>query len=67
VHIGSGSSLRPVPSFGLYASSKLTANYLVGVLAHEVGGRGVTVNAVLASATDGAGYLSGRSLGLRHR
>ena len=32
VDIGSGSTKRPVTGFGLYASSKLAASYLVGVL-----------------------------------
>lgn len=58
LYIGSGSTLRPVAGFGLYASSKLPAGFLVGVLAQEIGERGVTVNAVIASATDGAGYFS---------
>jgi 3-oxoacyl-[acyl-carrier protein] reductase len=58
VYIGSGSTLRPVAGFGLYASSKFPAGYLVGVLAQEIGERGVTVNAVLAHATEGAGYFS---------
>jgi 3-oxoacyl-[acyl-carrier protein] reductase len=56
--IGSGSTLRPVAGFGLYASSKVVASYLTGVLAQEVGERGVTVNTILASATDGAGYFA---------
>jgi len=58
VYIGSGSTLRPVAGFGLYASSKLQASYLVGVLAQEIGERGVTVNAVIASGTKGAGYFT---------
>ncbi|NUR57183.1 MAG: SDR family oxidoreductase [Catenulispora sp.] len=58
LYIGSGSTLRPVAGFGLYGSSKLPAGYLVGVLAQEIGERGVTVNAIVASATDGAGYFS---------
>jgi 3-oxoacyl-[acyl-carrier protein] reductase len=58
VYIGSGSTLRPVAGFGLYASSKLPASYLVGVLAQEIGERGVTVNAVIASATKGAGCFT---------
>lgn len=58
VLIGSGSTSRPVAGFGLYASSKLVGNYLVGVIAQEIGEREVTVNTILASATDGAGYFS---------
>ncbi len=55
---GPSCTLRPVAGFGLYASSKLPAGYLVGVLAQEIGEREVTVNAVIATATDGAGYFS---------
>lgn len=47
-----------MPGFGLYSSSKAPGNYLVGVLAQELGHRDVTVNAVLASATEGAGYFT---------
>jgi 3-oxoacyl-[acyl-carrier protein] reductase len=58
MYIGSGSTLRPVAGFGLYASSKLPASNLVGVLAKETGERGVTVSAVIASATEGTGYFT---------
>ena len=58
VLIGSGTTTRPVAGFGLYASSKLVGNHLVGVLAQGIGPRDVTVNAILASATDRAGYFS---------
>lgn len=58
IYIGSSSTLRPVSGFGLYASSKLPATYLVGTLAQEIGERGITVNAVIPTATDGAGYFS---------
>jgi 3-oxoacyl-[acyl-carrier protein] reductase len=58
VYIGSSSTLRPVAGFGLYASSKLPAAYVVGVLAQEVGARAVTVNTVIPTATDGAGYFA---------
>lgn len=58
VYIGSAAARRPIAGFGLYASSKLVGSYLAGVLAQEVGERGITVNTILASATDGAGYFS---------
>ncbi|AUA07941.1 SDR family oxidoreductase [Streptomyces sp. SID8382] len=58
VYIGSSSTLRPQPGFGLYTSSKLPPSFLVGILAQEIGERGVTVNAVIPTATDGAGYFS---------
>lgn len=58
VYIGSSSTLRPQPGFGLYTSSKLPPSFLVGILAQEIGERDVTVNAVIPTATDGAGYFS---------
>jgi 3-oxoacyl-[acyl-carrier protein] reductase len=58
VYIGSSSTLQPHAGFGLYSSSKLPPSCLVGVLAQEIGERGVTVNAVLPTATDGAGYFT---------
>ncbi len=39
-------------------SSKLPASFLVGVLAQEIGERGITVNAVIPTATDTAGYFT---------
>lgn len=62
VYIGSRSTLRPpAAGFGLYTTSKLGGNYLIGVLAQEIGHRGITVNAVIAAATDGAGYFTQRN------
>ena len=62
VYISSRYTLRPpTAGFGLYASSKLPGNYLVGVLAQEIGKRGITVNTVIAPATDGAGYFTERN------
>jgi 3-oxoacyl-[acyl-carrier protein] reductase len=58
IYIGSSSTLRPLAGLGLYSSSKLPASFLVGVLAQEIGERGVTVNAVIPIATDGAGYFT---------
>ena len=58
VSIGSSSTLTPTAGFGLYSSSKLPASFLVKVLAQEVGSRDITVNAVIATATDAAGYFS---------
>ncbi len=57
LNIGSGSALRPMVGLGLYASSKLVGSYLTGVLAQEVGERGVTVNTIIASAKDDVVYF----------
>ncbi len=58
VYVGSSSTLAPHAGFGLYTSSKLSGHFLVGVLAQEIGPRGVTVNTVVATATEGAGYFT---------
>ena len=58
VYIGSSSTLQPHAGFGLYTASKLPATFLVGVLAQEIGERGITVNTVTVTATDGAGYFT---------
>ena len=59
VSIGSSSTLTPAAGFGLYSASKLPASFLVRVLAQEIGERAITVNAVIPTATDGAGYFGG--------
>jgi 3-oxoacyl-[acyl-carrier protein] reductase len=55
IYIGSSTTSFPTPGHGLYGSSKLAPQFIVEVLAKEVGGRGVTVNSILPSATEGAG------------
>lgn len=57
LYIGSSSTIQPHAGFGLYGSSKLPGAYLAGALAQEVGVRGITVNTVIRTATDGAGYF----------
>lgn len=59
IYIGSSSTLSPAAGFGLYASSKLAPAVVVRALAQEIGARAVTVNAVIPTATDGAGYFIG--------
>jgi 3-oxoacyl-[acyl-carrier protein] reductase len=55
IYVGSSTSCNPIPGVGLYGSSKVAARYLVGVLALEVGQRGITVNTILPTAIEGAG------------
>ena len=55
IHLGSSTTAFPTPGHGLYGASKVAAQVLVEVLAQELGPRGVTVNSVLPTATDGAG------------
>lgn len=56
--IGSSTTSGPYPGVGLYGSSKMSARYLVRVLAMEVGHRGVTVNTILPTVIEGAGVFT---------
>jgi 3-oxoacyl-[acyl-carrier protein] reductase len=58
IYIGSSSTTLPVPNEGLYGSSKMAPRYAVGVLAQEIGHRGVTVNTILPTAIEGAGVFT---------
>ncbi len=55
IYIGSSTTAFPFAGRGLYSGSKIAPQMLVEVLAKEIGGRGVTVNSILPSATEGAG------------
>ncbi len=59
LYIGSSSTSLPAAGVGLYGASKMAARYVVSVLALEVGHRGVTVNSILPTATEGAGVFTG--------
>ncbi len=55
IYIGSSTTAFPMPGHGLYGGSKMAPRFLVEVLAKEIGHRGVTVNSLLPTATQGAG------------
>lgn len=55
IYLGSSTTAFPTPGHGLYGASKMAPQFLVEVLAKEIGKRGVTVNSILPTATDGAG------------
>ena len=55
IYIGSSTTSFPTTGHGLYGGSKMAPRFLVEVLAKEIGERGVTVNSILPSATEGAG------------
>jgi len=57
IHIGSTVPLNPVPGHGLYGASKISGNYVVQVLATEVGPRNVTVNTIVPTIIEGAGIV----------
>lgn len=55
VYIGSSTTAFPMIQHSLYGSSKMPGRFVVESLAKELGPRGVTVNTVLPTATEGAG------------
>lgn len=58
IYIGSSTTCSPFTGVGLYGSSKMAPRYLVGVLALELGRRGITVNAILPTVIEGAGVFT---------
>ncbi|AQA04119.1 short-chain dehydrogenase [Mycobacterium sp. MS1601] len=58
IYIGSSTTCSPFAGVGLYGSSKTAPRYLVGVLALELGTRGVTVNTILPTVIEGAGVFT---------
>jgi len=58
VYIGSSTTCNPFAGVGLYGSSKMAPRYLVGVLALELGKRGITVNTILPTVIEGAGVFT---------
>lgn len=55
IYIGSSTTGLPNAAYALHGGSKIAPLYLVQVLAKELGKRGITVNAILPTATEGAG------------
>ncbi|MDR1074997.1 MAG: SDR family oxidoreductase [Xanthomonadaceae bacterium] len=58
IYIGSSNTAYPLPGRGLYGGSKIAPQFLVEVLAKEIGARGITVNSILPTATEGAGVFA---------
>lgn len=55
IYVSSSTAGYPMPGYALHGGSKVAPQYLVQVLAHEVGPRGIAVNAIVPTATEGAG------------
>ncbi len=55
IYVSSSTAGYPRPGYALHGGSKVAPQYLVQVLAQEIGPRGVTVNAILPTVTQGAG------------
>lgn len=58
IYVGTSNTAYPLPGRGLYGGSKIAAQFLVEVLAKEIGVRGVTVNSILPTAIEGAGVFT---------
>jgi 3-oxoacyl-[acyl-carrier protein] reductase len=58
IYVGSSTTGYPMPGLSVYGGSKIPAQYFVEVLAKELGHRGVTVNSILPTATEGAGIFA---------
>jgi 3-oxoacyl-[acyl-carrier protein] reductase len=58
IYVGSSTTAFPLPGYALYGGSKIAGQFLVEVLAKEIGIRGVTVNSILPTAIEGAGVFT---------
>jgi 3-oxoacyl-[acyl-carrier protein] reductase len=58
IYVGSSTTCNPVSGVGLYGASKMAGQYVVGVLAQEIGKRGVTVNTLLPTVIADAGVFT---------
>jgi 3-oxoacyl-[acyl-carrier protein] reductase len=58
IYVGSSNTAYPLPGYGLYGGSTIAPQFLVQVLAKELGARGIAVNAILPTAIDGAGIFT---------
>jgi 3-oxoacyl-[acyl-carrier protein] reductase len=59
IYVGSSTTAFPLPGYTVYGGSKISGQFFVEVLAKEIGGRGITVNAILPTAIEGAGVFTG--------
>lgn len=55
LYVGSSTTGFPRPGYALHGGSKMAPLYLVQVMAQEVGKKGITVNAIIPTAIEGAG------------
>jgi NAD(P)-dependent dehydrogenase (short-subunit alcohol dehydrogenase family) len=62
IYVESSTTPFPLPGYGLHGASKIVGQFLVEVLAKELGSRGVTVNSILPTAIEGGCRPAGRSV-----
>ena len=58
IYVGTSNTAFPLPGRALYGGSKIAGQFLVEVLAKEIGHRGVAVNSILPTAIEGAGVFA---------
>jgi 3-oxoacyl-[acyl-carrier protein] reductase len=58
IYIGSSNTAFATPGNGLYGASKIAPQFLVEILAKELGSRGIAVNSILPTAIEGAGIFA---------
>jgi 3-oxoacyl-[acyl-carrier protein] reductase len=58
IYVGSSNTAYPLPGRALYGGSKIAPQFLVQILAKEIGARGVAVNSILPTAIEGAGIYT---------
>lgn len=58
IYVSSSTTGYPRPGYALHAGSKIAPQYLIQVLAQELGKRGVAVNTIVPTAIEGAGLHS---------
>jgi 3-oxoacyl-[acyl-carrier protein] reductase len=63
LYIASTTAVGFYPTAGLYSASKVAGLQTVGVLAQEVGARGITVNSIIPTMIEGAGIFTGAQPG----
>jgi 3-oxoacyl-[acyl-carrier protein] reductase len=59
INISSSTAAYSIEGFAVYGGSKTAPNYLIEVLAKEIGTRGVTVNSIVPFAVENAGMFTG--------
>ncbi|NMO55298.1 SDR family oxidoreductase [Actinoplanes sp. TBRC 11911] len=67
ITISSNTTTVPQVGVGAYGGSKIATNYLVRVLALELGPRGITVNTVIPGPIDGAGIFTDPKVNVEYR
>jgi len=58
IYVGSSNTAYALPGYALYGGSKIAPQFVVQVLAKELGARGIAVNSILPTAISGAGIFT---------